>query len=127
MRISDWSSDVCSSDLSRKAFVEEVAVGVDLIEVVQDARIEDEVGLGEAVDEGEVEAFTHAQVARRAQVIAARSQRAVPGIGPGLQVLPGVLAGGQQVIGQIFRNADLGVALGRSEEHTSELQYLMRI
>src|SRR3546814_12370901 len=74
MRISDWSSDVCSSDL--------------------------------------VEAFTHAQVARRAQVIAARSQRAVPGIGPGLQVLPGVLAGGQQVIGQIFRNADLGVALG---------------
>src|SRR3546814_16659630 len=112
MRISDWSSDVCSSDLSRKAFVEEVAVGVDLIEVVQDARIEDEVGLGEAVDEGEVEAFTHAQVARRAQVIAARSQRAVPGIGPGLQVLPGVLAGGQQVIGQIFRNAALGVALG---------------
>src|SRR3546814_12745814 len=112
MRISDWSSDVCSSDLSRKAFVEEVAVGVDLIEVVQDARIEDEVGLGEAVDEGEVEAFTHAQVARRPQVIAARSQRAVPGIGPGLQVLPGVLAGGTQVIGHIFRIADSGVPLG---------------
>src|SRR3546814_7618590 len=101
MRISDWSSDVCSSDLLRLRDIENVvddgeqviAALVDVLDVVAVVVVADrpedllQDELREA-DDG---------VQRRAQLVA---------------------HGGQEVA--------LG-AVGRSEEHTSELQSLMRI
>src|SRR3546814_3425749 len=109
MRISDWSSDVCSSDLLRLRDIENVvddgeqviAALVDVLDVVAvvvaadrpEDLLQDE--LREA-DDG---------VQRRAQLVA---------------------HGGQEVaLGAV---GHLGRFLGtRSEEHTSELQSLMRI
>src|SRR3546814_1827361 len=96
MRISDWSSDVCSSDLLAQ---EAVALG----DRVDDAAVgEDQVDVGER------------------QGLPLRVEgRVQSGVPPGIHALR-VLAG------------DLGTLLGRqfgirSEEHTSELQSLMRI
>src|SRR3546814_7457088 len=97
MRISDWSSDVCSSDLrkSRKAFVAEegfVLLSVDYsqIELRLTAHIAEVPALKQAFHEGQdIHAITAAQV----------FGIPVEGMDP----------------------------MVRSEEHTSELQSLMRI
>src|SRR3546814_10907429 len=51
---------------ARQALLDEGPVGLHLVEIVQSAGVEDEVRPGESVDEGEVEALAHAEVARRA-------------------------------------------------------------
>src|SRR3546814_5648729 len=110
MRISDWSSDVCSSDLARPAVLvrlaglrerRAVALGDVLV-------VEDEVEQEHAAQVGaaEVEARSHhADLVAHLQAVAAGEE-------------VGLLAVAGQGIGE-------GVV--RSEEHTSELQSLMRI
>src|SRR3546814_10744389 len=110
MRISDWSSDVCSSDL----FVPE-ALGVlhHLVPL-----------LGR--DGGQLHLLAvHAQVGLAAPV-------------PDLPVVVRLVAAHEEELLQVVRHLRPGVAVGeigaapragyvRSEEHTSELQSLMRI
>src|SRR3546814_7361433 len=96
MRISDWSSDVCSSDLSAKL--------VDrLIPVSHDADVA--VGLGEEQDQ---------LVLHRVGVLVLVDQHVLEAA---LVVLEQVWAALQELHG----------VAERSEEHTSELQSLMRI
>src|SRR3546814_5665087 len=90
MRISDWSSDVCSSDLGCVASVRHVLrpVRLDLLDqFVRQRHVVERLGLVVAV-----------------------------GVDP-LEELLGVLRGG----------GVLRLLVHRSEEHTSELQSLMRI
>src|SRR3546814_9268740 len=107
MRISDWSSDVCSSDLPTF-----VAIGADaahdIVEVGQAAAR----GIGQATTgPGQQHAARMAMEQRHAQ--------------PGLEFAHVVAdrAGGQA---ELFRRMG-EVLVARSEEHTSELQSLMRI
>src|SRR3546814_1376742 len=86
MRISDWSSDVCSSDLGHDA-VQDVGAGVDTEDVV----VQIDVGAGLAVDG--VNLDLHDQDSCAPSVVAVSTT----------------------------------VSSTRSEEHTSELQSLMRI
>src|SRR3546814_6473675 len=108
MRISDWSSDVCSSDLLRRAVAVDQDQGALAAEAAQ---VGERTGLGRA-------ARLRAELADRVEV------------------------GGAQVVGDghFAAGVDLGAVddrdrhgafdlgtLQRSEEHTSELQPLMRI
>src|SRR3546814_8244198 len=91
MRISDWSSDVCSSDL---------CAGLDLkIAVFGDEAARN---TSEAMALQELFAGTILSLRRLPQPVIAAVQGAAVGAG-------------------------FGIALARSEEHTSELQSLMRI
>src|SRR3546814_8375024 len=105
MRISDWSSDVCSSDLKRlhSALAAKAEAFADIVKIgrthLQDAA---PLTLGDAVG-----AWAH-QVAMGI----ARVEAALPR-------LYQVAQGGTTV--------GTGVNAPRSEEHTSELQSLMRI
>src|SRR3546814_10825011 len=94
MRISDWSSDVCSSDLLR------VEAGVDRARGVAPRQRVGGVGVAAATE----------AVARELVEQQEQRQRAVGAVHPGFQLAPG--------------GGPVGV---RSEEHTSELQSLMRI
>src|SRR3546814_2525186 len=109
MRISDWSSDVCSSDLARRGKTR----------VAADALVPGPGGRGAAASRA------HA-VDRDRPVLRLAGDRAVhpdhlhPDLGPGpQQPQPGAAAGHDA--------AGNHRGLGRSEEHTSELQSLMRI
>src|SRR3546814_10603606 len=86
MRISDWSSDVCSSDLRRNALLHGLAEGI--VDVHQHG------GLGR-----DAAAFEHRL--HQGQAVAHQHRR------------------GREVAENVF--------VARSEEHTSELQSLMRI
>src|SRR3546814_1274686 len=103
MRISDWSSDVCSSDLGGAVALARDAVAGDAPQQSADNRAADGVAMAAAAD----------HVGIVARVISA--------------------AIGAVVIGIIRRRrivdagASLDRAFVRSEEHTSELQSLMRI
>src|SRR3546814_5660171 len=111
MRISDWSSDVCSSDL------------VDVLQV----RL---VGFGQngtVADEPGVIAFDQPHALRvQAERVALLVQRLDPGEQARVQADRVAVRGklrsvlGAQLVAYV-------VGLGRSEEHTSELQSLMRI
>src|SRR3546814_3859099 len=106
MRISDWSSDVCSSDLPVDPH--DVGLGVHPVHGLGDVvdPLEHVGDLVDAIDEDE---------------------------GPDLRELPGdrvdevqrETGEGSHGAGDVGDDEDLG--LGRSEEHTSELQSLMRI
>src|SRR3546814_2571668 len=89
MRISDWSSDVCSSDLH--AIDREIEIGI----------VEH--------DEGRIAAQFHREFLHRARALA--HQQRTDARRPGERQEANVGAAGQH----------------RSEEHTSELQSLMRI
>src|SRR3546814_8478181 len=104
MRISDWSSDVCSSDL--RDFRQAGAAARRFRFRHADPDGGDRGGAG-GLRRGDREAF---QSARAAAVDAG---------------IPGALgAGDGRVVGLLFPRAAAGQ---RSEEHTSELQSLMRI
>src|SRR3546814_10534020 len=99
MRISDWSSDVCSSDLRRLAH-DEVAVG----------RIGDR-----SVDE-----LTHAHGVHHRRHLPRVARQRLKAVEVLRQELAGELAGNAAV-------AEGNRVVLRSEEHTSELQALMRL
>src|SRR3546814_1263178 len=119
MRISDWSSDVCSSDLGLLADNDGHRAAVLGIG-----------GFGRTEFGGAFLAIAdHVDAAR---VDAERRQVIFRGIGAALAERDIVVAGAAFVGVTFERDADRGVALQplrlalRSEEHTSELQSLMR-
>src|SRR3546814_9162975 len=104
MRISDWSSDVCSSDLGREQFdavMSAVRSSPELLELGVDGRGEDRFTSRGMID-------TEQRLQRAADRLAGFHQANVP-------------ATSRQ--GRL----DAAGTAGRSEEHTSELQSLMRI
>src|SRR3546814_5504961 len=111
MRISDWSSDVCSSDLHRDD--REQLQHVVLHHVAQRA---DAVIIGHAplepdrLGDGDLDMVDRLRVPQRFEQPVGKAQRE--------QILDRFLA-------EIMVDAEDAV-LGRSEEHTSELQSLMR-
>src|SRR3546814_10159650 len=104
MRISDWSSDVCSSDLR-------AAGGVDLVQRIRDRHVMDPrrgeqapVVVGQAEDRRAVGRVVAADALEHRRTVVQRVRHDVGGrLGPWLD-------------GAV-----------RSDEHTSELQSLMRI
>src|SRR3546814_1930724 len=108
MRISDWSSDVCSSDLDLLAGDVECEIEVDRI---------DHVHLRTALP-----GLAHALVQQRhfETQLAADAEDHVGVLDPGDRHAERFGAG---AVGPVV----LGAAVVRSEEHTSELQSLMRI
>src|SRR3546814_4831599 len=114
MRISDWSSDVCSSDLG----------GADLLE--RDARVE------KSLDDLEDQ-----DVAERVEPLRARTRCAAhggldqAGAGPVVELAVGDAGGiarGRPTVAQVAgqRRHVVGEEQ-RTEEHTSEIQSIMRI
>src|SRR3546814_8606580 len=111
MRISDWSSDVCSSDLGPEFYAEhdiDLRLGCEVTAIDAAAR-QVHLGTGERLDYGALLLATGAEPRRlplpgfdRPNVFALRS-----------------LADARAIIA--------ACANARSEEHTSELQSLMRI
>src|SRR3546814_6353287 len=106
MRISGWSSDVCSSDLGDQR-VEEGRVG----DVGRDPGIE---LVGDGPPPGRL-------------AVVAREARGAVLLGVD-EVMPDV-AGDDPAVAEaeLVLEVEAGLRLGRSEEHTSELQSLMRI
>src|SRR3546814_4632638 len=131
MRISDWSSDVCSSDLrkSRKAFVAEegfVLLSVDYsqIELRLTAHIAEVPALKQAFHEGQdIHAITAAQVfgipVEGMDPMVRRKAKAI-----NFGIIYGISAFG---LAQNLAIPQGEARAYRSEEHTSELQSLMRI
>ena len=72
------------------------------------ARVQDELGLCHVLDALEAEVRQHVVVARRADVVADPSERRVERIVASFQMLPDLLAGGEQLIIERAGNADLG-------------------
>src|SRR3546814_1305703 len=111
MRISDWSSDVCSSDLGRHG----------------PADVAD-VGRGERLAVGAVVADLRGlcQQRRRFQRLLQRS-REVGVVSVVVDAASCAQAGVEHLPQRVVRqHAENAAALLRSEEHTSELQSLMR-
>src|SRR3546814_6914542 len=106
MRISDWRSDVCSSDR------------VDLAEVHRGAR-GPPVVLAVRIAAGVVAPLQHVEGAAEGVVDQLRLLELVP-----VHVDAGL---GQHLLEHVARGDGVGVGGVRSEEHTSELQSLMRI
>src|SRR3546814_2117230 len=105
MRVSDWSSDVCSSDLRRQGRLDLAGQGLE-------ARRH---ALGIAVVEGFVGGVRRGQCGGDG----ADHDRGVVGVEPEVQV------DGLMLVLVLF--LVLMLVFMRSEEHTSELQSLMRI
>src|SRR3546814_10304981 len=109
MRISDWSSDVCSSDLGLKQIgFDGYAIG------------------GLAV--GETEAERNAMLEHTCPQLPGDRPRYLMGVGRPEDLVEAV-ARGVDMFDCVMptRNARNGHYFTRSEEHTSELQSLMRI
>src|SRR3546814_1993723 len=145
MRISDWSSDVCSSDLQPRGEAQEVPFRTGGIQYVvhRDAHLAEDHG--DFVDEGDVDValrvLDHLGGLGGADVLGdedvAAVDRAVDGGQPRRDVrrLPrddlGDAVDGVVAVAGVdsFRRvseADVAAADARSEGHTSELQSLMR-
>src|SRR3546814_6264601 len=136
MRISDWSSDVCSSDLpegfrlkvlsffgtTKKGYVYKFGCRIEAIEA-QQIFVSNPLALAkaEAVTESEEDAPDADETAVRL-IQAMASQEIVPGYRMRRSALVPVQAGDLTV--QLVAEYE---GLDRSEEHTSELQSLMRI
>src|SRR3546814_10836680 len=113
MRISDWSSDVCSSDL---AFAQKLVAAVQAMPVGDG--LQDGTRIGPLID---------------AKAVAKVQEHIADAVAKGARVLAG---GKPHALGQSFFEPtvlagvtqDMAVAREeRSEEHTSELQSLMRL
>src|SRR3546814_7332258 len=119
MRISDWSSDVCSSDLPELLVLAEgqalVAVGIEL---------------AQALAAGLVDLLL-AQLAVLVGVVGIEHAEHVPAVVSAFAMAHAVVVAVVHAVGLLRlaragRAAALGLG-GRSEAHTSELQSLMRI
>src|SRR3546814_2304316 len=138
MRISDWSSDVCSSDLfdlhhtanqeATAANVQQVVAGAGRGAVELQGQL--------ALVQGEIAVdIHHARRKARADIAAVHEQVgvhvALAGQGAALPDPDGTArdgpAGHEGQRGLAIAAADVQLIAGRSEEHTSELQSLMRI
>src|SRR3546814_4425564 len=119
MRISDWSSDVCSSDLPHEAGF----VGRGQHEVASRRRLEDLAVEGEGAVHGERDAVAGtAQIPGRERTILAAEEHA-----PRIAQQPlGRIGDGGEAKGPAGAAPERPAA-ERSEEHKSELQSLMRI
>src|SRR3546814_10832707 len=123
MRISDWSSDVCSSDLGElhrigqqveQDLLHRARVGLDLGKLDREAVLQhDDAALGAVAHDAE------ARLRCRLEIDRLLVQLELAGLD--LRQVEDVVDQAQQV-----RAAVVDVD-GRSEEHTSELQSLMRI
>src|SRR3546814_6299859 len=127
MRISDWSSDVCSSDLG---IAED---GGPLAE--REVRGDDDAGaLIKLADEVEQQLPSRAcerqisKLVEHDQVEPRQLRRQGPALAdPGLLFKACHQIDGVEVAGASASSHDIGCDRDRSEEHTSELQSLMRI
>src|SRR3546814_3151004 len=124
MRISDWSSDVCSSDLAqhvcealRKHGVT-APIDVHLMVEPVDRIVPDFANAGASLISFHPEASRH--VYRTVQLIKSHGCQAGLVLNPGTPV---------EVLDYVLDELDmvLLMSVNRSEEHTSELQSLMRI
>src|SRR3546814_1605809 len=113
MRISDWSSDVCSSDLARWIYNGKCRDAVIVPVVTQIARLTDRVAKPVCIEGAD-------------EIVWSRS-----GQGCGTSAVPTRCVMPKQK-GRLQRNRPFSISLLveprgiRSEEHTSELQSLMR-
>src|SRR3546814_6497179 len=112
MRISDWSSDVCSSDLSTKQNLSRVALR--LPPVPHELRLVPVVGLEQGGADG----------LRQARVIETDAEIVLRAVAAGPR-RPGVADA--RLADEHPEHRRVLVVAVRSEEHTSELQSLMRI
>src|SRR3546814_1904382 len=115
MRISDWSSDVCSSDLNTSAYDREIASAAKQY----------------GVDEAVVRAIIHAESAFNPRAVSRVGAQGLMQLMPATAERFGVadafdaaqnIRGGVKYLAWLLKRFD-----GRSEEHTSEPQSLMRI
>src|SRR3546814_3670290 len=121
MRISDWSSDVCSSDLSKAP-----DSGLQAIGAAQIGR-----GHAKAAAEGAVEIGQVTETAGignrcdRPRCLPRMQQQAMSAVEPFAQNM--IRKAASLILKQAADIARTDARAGRSEEHTSELQSLMRI
>src|SRR3546814_8988300 len=140
MRISDWSSDVCSSDLAvhrrRSADVDRIdPAGIERDVAAESGRLVIGQVVGPSGVARVLPACRYRPVAgvaleRAVAACAARAEQGRPGVGHGNvvdRVVAGILAqhGAIGIGGHVAAEPDRDPL--RSEEHTSELQSLMRI
>src|SRR3546814_4154538 len=113
MRISDWSSDVCSSDLAK---IDRRDAEIDL-QGMQALQVDDVLAHIDIVADADLLEAEHA-VERRLDLRLVEH---------GFFQRDGCLVGLTLREGLVPRDTGAGVPAERSEEHTSELQSLMRI
>src|SRR3546814_7617377 len=113
MRISDWSSDVCSSDLTRE-------IGTCGPEIRHEDRVADESGIAD--DEGHVCRGVARNVQRNTFQLANLERLAIVEQLVELRAVAFEVGTGVEQLTKHLLHAN-----DRSEEHTSELQSLMRI
>src|SRR3546814_9028964 len=109
MRISDWSSDVCSSDLEQQVKRSLHACDTEKPLRSAGARQKTDIDLGQSYDRFRI-IDKNAVMRRQCQFEPAAECKTIDNRNPGLPTL-----------------LYCAMHLGRSEEHTSELQSLMRI
>src|SRR3546814_5830930 len=114
MRISDWSSDVCSSDLLYQAHYDDLTVSLE----------ETLAAFGDLIAEGKVRAIglTNHGIDRFREAIETSKAQGLPRYET---YKPLYNLYDRQEFEEVF--APFCRSEGRSEEHTSELQSLMRI
>src|SRR3546814_4770574 len=111
MRISDWSSDVCSSDLIGEALTRYLAEdGIRVIGGIEYHAAE------------KTESGIRLRARQNGQTVALDAERVLIATGR----TPNIEGLGLEEAG-IAVDGSRGIAVDRSEEHTSELQSLMRI
>src|SRR3546814_1126425 len=113
MRISDWSSDVCSSDLFQKSIEARAPASIKALAVDLDcyARFSAERGgIGLPADEARLVAYIDYCEARRLKPATVSRRLSSLAVAHHLLDVP----------------CPVGAVVVRSEEHTSELQSLMR-
>src|SRR3546814_7640251 len=124
MRISDWSSDVCSSDLER---LHEHAREFDEARIARRDELRRRARLEPGAAIGDLAGDHRAPHPKRAHDLGLVEHRLLSGIGQRHRAVPfGGRTFGRALVEQCEAE-DGDLLVGRSEEHTSELQSLMRI
>src|SRR3546814_7293059 len=121
MRISDWSSDVCSSDLEKLSDALAEFVGKPFL--IDTRSLEKEVEVQVQLPDG----VLHVELPRRRLFSSTTYVFILWMVGTSLILFAVATVFMRKQVRPIGRLADAAEAFGRSEEHTSELQSLMRI